>query len=253
MHYLLIAKDLEPVLIHQAVEDLPEKQKKCLTYLSDVASWYKAILESQSPSLFDAEHDKASIAVFILTPPLYDKLNKLKAFESLGSYKAIKLYPVSLKQFPLWLEKRFKKANILLSAKLKAILVDYFEGNISAAVQYIQQLKTVFSPSELTEEIMLKMLIPSAKYSVFDLIDHLSPAPHQAAKVIQIMNALEGEGVEPVLVLWALSKKCREKQWAKLLPLLVKADRIIKGIEAGKAWESLRRIALLYTQKEQGE
>ncbi len=122
----------------------------------------------------------------------------------------------------------------------------------------------------------------SARYSVYDFVD--AALLGQSARVARILSGLRGEGIEPVLVNWALHREVRvlnalafargrrqsmepvfaaHKVWDKRKPPLLQAlrrlspsdcrrlldacarnDRAIKGAEAGSPWDMLLAAGL---------
>jgi DNA polymerase III delta subunit len=243
--YLIIIKNLEPVLVQQTLEEISLKDKgpQKVVYLSDVKSFEQGILIYHSPTLFE---DNLQKTIFILTNVLFEKIQKTGDLP-IKNIKIIKVNSINLKQFPFWLESYFKKSGYSITPKIKQSLCDYFEGNVSAVYQCIEKLKLKTPKGVLTEEQVFDMLIPSARYTIFDLLDKLTV--QDCMKIPVILQSLEEEGVEPILVLWGLAKKCREKQMPHLLPMLVKADRMIKGNEPGRCWDFLLQIALLFAQR----
>ncbi|OGI56735.1 MAG: DNA polymerase III subunit delta, partial [Candidatus Muproteobacteria bacterium RIFCSPHIGHO2_02_FULL_60_13] len=122
----------------------------------------------------------------------------------------------------------------------------------------------------------------NARYNVFALAD--ASLRGEPATVERILTSLRGEGVEPILVLWALAREARElaqmadlvasgqpvmrvlearRVWAKRKPLVgaalkrlssqasqdllrraARADRILKGRGSGDVWQELQCLAL---------
>ena len=123
----------------------------------------------------------------------------------------------------------------------------------------------------------------SARYDIFELVDTalLGDAP----RTTRVIEGLRAEGVEPILVLWALLREVRSlsqmagdveqgssteavlgqyrvwdkrkaavraglqrhplKRWLLLLRRAGRIDRMIKGIEPGNPWDELLQLALL--------
>jgi len=246
MLYLLIIKNLEPVLIEQMQEEIsiknPGPQK--IFYLSDIKSWDQELLNYRSPGLFEDANLKT---IFVLSISLYEKIQKSNVLNQLQHINIIKINSVGLKQFPFWIENYFKRAGYSITVKTKQLLCEYFEGNVGAAFQCLEKLKLLYPKGILSEEQIFDVLIPCARYTIFDLLDKLTP--QEEKKIPVILKSLEEEGVEPILVLWGLSKKYREKQMMHLLPMLVKVDRMIKGSEPGNCWDYLLQIALLFAHR----
>jgi DNA polymerase-3 subunit delta len=103
------------------------------------------------------------------------------------------------------------------------------------------------------------------------------------ARVVRILNGLRGEGVEPVLVLWAFAREIRalhamafehsrgqsldkvlaqhriwerrkglvraclkrypSRKWSEMLQHAARIDRIIKGLQSGRVWDELLQLS----------
>jgi DNA polymerase III delta subunit len=234
---LYLIKGEEPFLIQEAIENTFASlqtqgyaQKKIFTIDSD-AALEAALLETRSPSLFDEGK-----TVYFL------KISGKKLKKLPENAKVIEIPPMALGQFPFWLDKRLQKAGFKITVSAKQLFCDHFEGNILAAHQCIEKLKLLYPQGQLTEEQVMTVLSPSARYTVFDLMHHLQP--QHAEKAPKILLRLQEEGVEPAIVLWGIARECRRRKIEKALPLLAKADEMIKGIQSGKPWEALMESTL---------
>jgi DNA polymerase-3 subunit delta len=149
------------------------------------------------------------------------------------------------------------------------------EGNLLAAAQEIDKLALLSTDGRVTLDLVRNAVGDSARYDVFALSSAAS-AGH-AARALQVLEGLKGEGVEPTLILWALSRElrglwqARERDrlrssdrgsaWnlasppssaalarsrrlplARLLREAGTVDRIIKGQARGDAWTGLRAL-----------
>lgn len=238
---LYLIKGEEVLLIQDAIDHTFARlktegyaQKKVFEIDND-AALEAALLETKSPSLFD---EGKTVYFF--------KINK-KLKKIPENAKIIEIPPMTLSQFPLWLDKRFQKAGFKITPTARQLLCEHFEGNILAANQCLEKLKLMYSKGELTDTQIITVLSPSARYSVFDLMHNLHP--QHAEKMPKILTRLQEEGVEPAIVLWGIARECRRRKMEKALPMLSKADEIIKGIQPGKPWEALMESALFLTER----
>lgn len=234
----------EALLVEEAIENtfatLKSKgyaQKKVFEIEND-AQLEAALQESKSPSLFD----EGKTVYFLKMNKKNKKLKKLPE-----GAKLIEIPPLTLTQFPMWIEKRFQKAGFILNANVRQLLCEHFEGNILAAHQCLQKCILMYPKGELSEEQIMAVLSPAARYNIFDLINHLQPT--RAGKIPKILSRLQEEGVEPAIILWGLARECRRKKMEKALPLLSKTDEIIKGIQPGKCWETLLESAFMLAER----
>jgi DNA polymerase-3 subunit delta len=156
------------------------------------------------------------------------------------------------------------------------------EGNLLAAAQEIEKLFLLHGAGELDVKTVADLVADSARYDVFGLVD--AALAGDAVRAQRMLSGLRGEGVDPVLVLWALSREIRSlaamarqlsggglaqvlashrvwdtrkaavsaalqrirgRQWWGLLQRCARLDLVIKGRAAGSAWDELLQLTLI--------
>lgn len=185
--------------------------------------------------------------------------------------------PVEPQQLPGWIERRLRSRGLNPAPEAVTLLAERVEGNLLAAAQEIEKLALLADDRELTAQAVLAAVGDSARYSIYDFVD--AALLGQPERVARILNGLRDEGIEPVLVNWALHQESRrlamlafarsrgqaleaalaeQKVWEKRKPLLRQAsqrlaltdcrrllracartDRTIKGAETGSPWNAL--------------
>lgn len=213
----------------------------------------------------------------VLTLVITDKLDKkaseaawVRAFEQRGVW--VTAWPVDSAALPEWLRGRAKALGVTLQPEAAQLIVARVEGNLLAARQELQKLSLLADGGSIDAPLVLRSVGDSARYDVFQLAQ--AAAAGDAARAFHVLSGLKGEGVEPTLILWALSREirglwqARERDrmraptrgsgWnlaaapsaqalsrAKKLPLarlLVQAsrvDRVLKGQASGDAWTAI--------------
>lgn len=203
------------------------------------------------------------------------------ALENVGVTVAAQ--PVDVQHLPQWIEQRMRQRGLQPSAAVVTALSERVEGNLLAAAQEIDKLALLVSDSaSFTEERILEAVGDSARYSIYAFVD--AALLGETARVWRILDGLRAEGVEPVLINWALHREVRilvalafarsqrqspeaifslykvwEKrkallqnalqrsnleQWRKLLHACANIDRSIKGAGSGNVWDQLLHAAL---------
>lgn len=227
--------------------------------------WDPVLAEANSPSLFADKKilevrlttgkpgDKGSKAIAELCEQLADdsllliiapKLDKsslktkwVKALDSIGA--VVQIWPVNASHLPRWIETRLKQAGITASRQVVEILAERVEGNLLAAAQEVEKLKLLAPDGKVDASIVSAAVSDSARYNVFDLIDKTLTGDAQAAT--QTLRGLQEEGVEPMSVLWALTREVRT--------LARSAEAVARGVRPEQAlnqpgvWEQ-RKTAL---------
>lgn len=203
-----------------------------------------------------------------------------KALENAGMVVA--LYPLEAAQWPAWIRGRMERKGLKPGPGVVDLLAHLMEGNLLACAQEIDKLAMLFGARDVGLDDIEGNLSDNARYNVFALAD--ASLRGEPATVARILDSLRGEGVEPILILWALAREARElaqmasmvaagqpvtrvldvrRVWAKRKPLMsaalkrlspeaaqdllrraARTDRILKGRGAGDVWQELQCLAL---------
>lgn len=212
--------------------------------------------------------------------------SKSKWYKSLdGAGIVVQVWPVERQQLPRWIEQRMAKLGLRAGAEVAEMLADRVEGNLLAASQEIEKLHLLYGEGVLEAAQLLDAVADSARYDVFGLVDValLGDAP----RVAKALHGLRGEGEEPVLILWALTREVRSmlniayaarqggvndgllarhriwdkrkaavraalqrhnySHWVQMLEQCAQIDRIVKGQARGNPWDELMALTLRIT------
>lgn len=205
----------------------------------------------------------------------------VQALESAGV--SIPVWPVEVAQLPAWIDRRMRAKGLQPDADVLQVLCDRVEGNLLACVQEIEKLYLLYGPGRVDLERVNESVTPSARYDVFGLVD--AALMGQAARCQHMLSGLRAEGVDPVVVLWALAREIRSlahmaaelatgaalgpvlaagrvwdkrktavsaalqrishKKFQSMLCRCARLDRVIKGRAAGSSWDELLQLTLL--------
>ncbi|MFZ5594744.1 MAG: DNA polymerase III subunit delta [Pseudomonadota bacterium] len=202
------------------------------------------------------------------------------ALEKAGA--VIQVWPVEIKQLPGWIAQRMRGKGMQPSADAVTLLAERVEGNLLACAQEIEKLFLLHGTGAIDAATVSEAVVDSSRFDVYDLAD--TALRGDAPRAARILAGLRGEGIDPVLVLWALAREIRSlatmahevrtgstadqamaahrvwdtrkplvKQglqrhkpstWQTLLRHASQIDRIIKGARPGDAWDELLQLAL---------
>ncbi len=194
----------------------------------------------------------------------------------------VPVWPIERAQLPRWIEQRMQRVGLQPENEVAAMLAERVEGNLLAASQEIEKLHLLFGQGRLDMDQLLASVADSARYDVFGLVDAVLLG--DAARAIKMLDGLRGEGEEPILILWALSREIRTllniaydsrqsgvndtllgrhriwdkrkravraalqrhhyPRWVQMLEQCAQIDRMIKGQAAGSAWDELMSLAM---------
>ena len=235
--------------------------------------------DAGAKALADYAARPADDTVLLITTGKLDwQTQKSRWFAALdGAGVMVQAAPVEAGQLLGWIDRRLRNRGLNPTPEAVNLLGERVEGNLLAAAQEIEKLALLVDSRELTVEAVLAAVGDSARYSIYDWVD--AALLGKPERVTRILDVLRGEGVEPVLVNWALHQEVRrlailafardhgqaleaalaeQKVWEKRKPLMRQAlqrlnlgdcrhllracaqtDRLIKGAEAGSPWDAL--------------
>ncbi len=194
----------------------------------------------------------------------------------------IQVWPVDYAALPGWIERRARRQGLRLSRGAARILAERVEGNLLAASQEIDKLVLLCPQGQADEQTVLRVVADSAQYDVYALVD--AALAGDGARFVRMLEGLRQAGGATSLVLWALSNEIRSlaqmswqlgrgmprdklyaqfRVWPKrkaavgaalarlkpaqcwrLLRRAARVDRVIKGQQAGNAWDELLTLGL---------
>lgn len=170
--------------------------------------------------------------LFIVTGPKLDgstaKAKWAKALESKGV--SLPIWPVSLRELPGWIANRMRQAGLQPERDAVAMIADRVEGNLLAASQEIEKLRLLLGEGKVTVADVTEAVARSSRYDVYKLAD--AALSGDAARAIRILGGLREEGVEPVIVMWSLTRELRT--------LAMLDDAVRQGKDLASAMQSLR-------------
>lgn len=208
------------------------------------------------------------------------KTSWYKALEKAGM--VIALWPIPREQLPQWIQQRAQKYKLQFNRDAATLLVDYVEGNLVAAAQTIEKIYLLRPTKAIDVELLQTFLTNESKFTIFDLVDSLVAG--ETARTLHILDNLKADGIEPILILWAITRELRlladysqqlaqglgyEQLFQKnrvffrrqtsirrflskftaadcwqQLAHAADIDRMIKGVLTGSVWDSLQLFCL---------
>jgi len=269
--------------------------------------WGLLLAESQSMSLFGDKRlielrmpqtkpgDKGSKALVAFMAECPDdvmllivsgKLEKVqqkskwyKAIDAKGA--CIQVWPIDKAQLPHWITQRMVILKMQPTADALELLCDRVEGNLLAAEQALEKLFLLNGEGAVSGDDVRDLVADSARYNVFQLVDTCLQG--DAGQSVKVLDGLQGEGVEPVIIVWALAREIRSlvsmslamneqsidrvmqsfhvwqkrqncihsalsrhkaRQWQLFLWQLSELDKMNKGLKTGNIWHELIQLVL---------
>lgn len=114
---------------------------------------------------------------------------------------------ISLQQFPRWIKQRLQSRALRVENGVVDLLVEQLEGNILAAAQEVDKLQVLANNGAVTLKLVSDSLADQARFDVYTLIDVCLAGDF--SRCLRIKQRLQSEGIEPVIVVWALVREIR--------------------------------------------
>jgi DNA polymerase-3 subunit delta len=217
-----------------------------------------------------------------------EKTAWVKAIEKSGVL--LPVWPITADQLPTWILQRAKKSGVELTRDAAKFLAEQVEGNLLAAGQEIEKIALLTAAGKhagkpLDSAFIAAVITDNARFDIFSLVECALGGNSQRA--LRILENLRAEGIEPVLILWALTREIRmlaemqrlarqgtslgslfsqyriwekrqpgvrrclqthsQKSCWKLLLHCSKIDRIIKGATKANIWDELKQLVFTLT------
>lgn len=204
----------------------------------------------------------------VATGKWYQQLEKVGA--------VMQAWPVTARELPVWIGVRMESRNLTPVGRSAEILAELVQGNLYAAAQEIEKLSLLYSAgSVVDEQQVIDAVSDSSRFKLFDLADAVWEG--RSAQVTRVLDGLREEGVEPILVLWLVTRELRNLlqqsragggaklpylpprqkalldtaarrkphgDWQSLLKQTARLDRCLKGLSPGNPWFLLQQLCL---------
>ncbi len=169
--------------------------------------------------------------LLLVVAPKLDKASQstawVKALDARGGQ--IQVWPIDQRELPGWIAGRMRNRGLDPEPDAVRMIADRIEGNLLAAQQEIEKLHLLLGKENervnITAEHVSRAVVNSSRYDVYKLVD--AAVSGNAQRALRILGGLHNEGVEPVIVAWALTRELRM--------LAGLADSLEAGAEAGNA------------------
>lgn len=230
-----------------------------------------------------ADRPAEDTVLMVISGKLEPAARKSKWVQALDQAGAnVTVWPVDAQRLPAWIQRRMQSRGLQASAEAVALLAERVEGNLLACSQEIDKLLLLHGPGAVEVDTVRAAVSDSARFDVFGLVDTaLLGDPVRSERMLM---GLRAEGVEPVLVLWALAREIRSlgamardvaqgeaparvmarhrvwdsrkppigkalgrialPQWQAMIRQAAQLDRTLKGQAAGKPWDELVQLTL---------
>ena len=148
------------------------------------------------------------------------------------------IWPVGVRELPGWIAARMKSSGLQPDRDAVALIADRIEGNLLAAGQEIEKLRLLLGEGPVTAEDVSNAVANSSRYDVYKLAD--AALAGDTRRAIKILAGLQAEGVEPVIVVWALTRELRTL--ASLVDSIRQGMDLSSGMQKVGVWSSRQSL-----------
>ncbi len=147
--------------------------------------------------------------LFIVAGPKLDRSGAAskwaKTLDSTGV--SLPVWPIGPRELPGWIAHRMRAAGLTPDREAVMLIADRVEGNLLAAKQEIEKLRLLLGEGAVTADDVSDAVANSSRFDVYKLAD--AALAGDAGRSVRILSGLRAEGVEPVIVIWALTRELR--------------------------------------------
>lgn len=180
-------------------------------------------------------HLPADKVLLICTEKLEAKQMNTNWYKRLDQQGAVvQFWPLNGAKLSQWLTQRLRTAGLILEPAALSLLLELTEGNLLASHQAVEKLKLTYGKGTLTVTQITAALGDNSHFDLFKLVDHLLAG--QSKRSLTILQKLQQEGMEPVLITWALVRELR--QWITLRRNVEQGQSLAQVLASPAIWES---------------
>ncbi|OGT32079.1 MAG: DNA polymerase III subunit delta [Gammaproteobacteria bacterium RIFCSPHIGHO2_12_FULL_35_23] len=177
--------------------------------------------------------------VLIITPKLEAATKKSGWYKTLvQTGHCLAIWPINKEHLPTWLATRFKASSLQVEPAVIQLICERVEGNLLAAQQEIEKLTLQYGSGPISAEQILQNTSDNYRYDVFALVD--SCLQGSIDSINKILISLKEEGIEAILVLWALVRELRNA--IKIIEALNSGQNLDVSLQKAGIWDKQKPL-----------
>lgn len=238
--------------------------------------------------MYYTAHFSKDTVLLISMPKLDAAMQKSKWYRALDEMGVtLPIWPIPLERLPAWVQQRLLQKGLQPGPDVAKRLAERTEGNLLATAQDIEKIHIRFGDGPIEWSQVDDVVGDNARFDVFELVDTVLSG--NIKRINRVLLAVAQEGIEPIIVLWALQREIRQlasmaqaleqgdpvaqvlsrfrvwpkrkplvgkgvsrlrfRQWHRLLADCAAIDRTIKGLQPGDVWFKLQLLCLTMAGK----
>lgn len=189
------------------------------------------------------------LMLIVVTPKL-DRSSQsakwVKAIDAAGVSLAV--WPIGPRELPGWIGERMRRAGLQPNREAVAMIAERVEGNLLAAGQEIEKLRLLHGAGKVTLADVSAAVADSSRFDVFKLVD--AALAGDARRAIRVLAGLQAEGIEPVIIVWSLTRELRTL--AGLADLIAGGMNLGAAMQKARVWSSREALLRACVARHQG-
>ena len=166
-----------------------------------------------------------------------------KAVDACGV--TIPIWPIEPQQLPRWIEQRLRQRGISADHDAIQILAERVQGNLLACAQEIEKLQLYTDAKVIDANTVNATVADNARFDIFHLTDQALLG--NAAQALRALAGLRGEGEEPPVILWALTKELRTLH--KCAEAIEQGQAVDRALDSGGVWDKRKPFVRAAVQR----
>ena len=185
------------------------------------------------------EHTGPDLMLIVSGPKLDRNSQSSKWVKSLAAKGTnVPIWPIGVRELPGWIAARMRQAGLQPDRDAVALIADRVEGNLLAAGQEIEKLRLLLGEGPVTVADVSNAVANSSRFDVFKLVD--AALAGDAKRALRILAGLAAEGVEPVIVVWSLTRELR--MLATLSDAIAQGTDLGTGMQKSGVWRNRQSL-----------
>lgn len=185
------------------------------------------------------ENTDAELMLIVSSPKLDRSAQSSKWAKSVDQKGvSLPLWPIGPRELPGWIADRMRRAGLQPDRGAVMLIADRVEGNLLAAGQEIEKLRLILGEGKVTAEDVSTAVANSSRFDVFKLVD--AALTGDAKRALRILSGLRAEGIEPVIVVWALTRELRTL--ANLTDTISRGGDLARGMQKTGVWSNRQAL-----------
>ena len=181
----------------------------------------------------------ADLMLIVSGPKLDGRVQSSKWVKTLEAKGVnIPTWPIDARELPGWLAERMRRVGLQPDRGAIALIADRVEGNLLAADQEIEKLRLLLGEGKVTADDVSSAVANSSRYDVFKLVD--AALVGDAKRSLKILAGLRAEGIEPVIVVWSLTRELRVL--ANLADAITQGMDLASGMRKARIWNNRQSL-----------